>query len=67
MIICTPRCPAVESSRLEIFSVPSFADYFPTWDADSFTINAVGQDEFSDVKVPETPRIAQQVEQAKKQ
>jgi hypothetical protein len=37
------------------------------WDADSFTISAVGQDEFADVKVPDTPRIAQQVEQAKKE
>ncbi|KAL1957993.1 hypothetical protein VTO42DRAFT_5205 [Malbranchea cinnamomea] len=32
----------------------------------SYTIKAVGQDDFSDVKVPDAPRVTRQEEQAKK-
>ncbi|KAI5309497.1 hypothetical protein KEM55_003119 [Ascosphaera atra] len=34
---------------------------------DAFTINSVGQDDFSDVKIPETPQVPQQQQQQKAQ
>ncbi|KAI5297727.1 hypothetical protein KEM55_004314 [Ascosphaera atra] len=33
----------------------------------AFTINSVGQDDFSDVKIPETPQVPQQQQQQKAQ